>query len=63
MINDYLRGIGCIESVWGSVDFELLCILSVRLEFELFLALLYHFAWLCRFSCPFVGFYSFPSFR
>jgi hypothetical protein len=25
MINDYLRGRACIESVRGSVDFELLC--------------------------------------
>jgi hypothetical protein len=26
MINDYLRGRACIESVRGSADFELLCI-------------------------------------
>jgi hypothetical protein len=25
MINDYLRGRACIESVSGSVNFELLC--------------------------------------
>jgi hypothetical protein len=25
VINDYLRGRACIESVRGSVDFELLC--------------------------------------
>jgi hypothetical protein len=25
MINDYLRGRACIESVRGRVDFELLC--------------------------------------
>jgi hypothetical protein len=25
LINDYLRGRTCIESVRGSVDFELLC--------------------------------------
>jgi hypothetical protein len=25
MINDYLKGRACIESVRGSVDFELLC--------------------------------------
>jgi hypothetical protein len=25
MINDYLRGRACIESVRGSVDFEFLC--------------------------------------
>jgi hypothetical protein len=25
MLNDYLRGRDCIESVMGSVDFELLC--------------------------------------
>jgi hypothetical protein len=46
MINDYLRGRACIESVRG-VDFRGVLILSVCLEFELFLlflALLYHFA-------------------
>jgi hypothetical protein len=37
MINNYLRGRDCIESARGSVDFELLCILSICLEFELFL--------------------------
>jgi hypothetical protein len=37
MINDYLRERACIESVRGSVDFELLCILSVCFEFELLL--------------------------
>jgi hypothetical protein len=39
--------------VLGGVDFELLCILSICLEFEfflLFLALPCHFAWFCRFS-------------
>jgi hypothetical protein len=43
IINDYLRGRACIESVRGvdfrgGVDFELLC------SSELFLALSYHFA-------------------
>jgi hypothetical protein len=37
MIKDYLRGRACIESIRRSVDFELLCILSVCLELELFL--------------------------
>jgi hypothetical protein len=38
MINDYLRRRACIESVRGSVDSKFfLCILSVCLEFELFL--------------------------
>jgi hypothetical protein len=41
MINDYLRGRACIESVRGSVEF---------FYFELFLALLSHFDWFCRFS-------------
>jgi hypothetical protein len=41
MINDYLRGRACIESVRGSVEFS---------DFELFLALLSHFDWFCRFS-------------
>jgi hypothetical protein len=58
VINDYLRGRACIESVRGvdfrgSVDFELL------LCFELFLALLYHFAWISRFSCPLLAFVVF----
>jgi hypothetical protein len=44
MINDYLRGRACIESVRGSVDLEL------------FLTLLYHFAWLCRFLCRLLTF-------
>jgi hypothetical protein len=45
------------------IDFERLLLFSVSvliLRFsclsELFLALLYHFAWLCRFSCSFLGF-------
>jgi hypothetical protein len=57
MINDYLRGRACIERVRGSVDFEPFLLLSASvliLSFscysELFLALPYHFAWLCRFS-------------
>jgi hypothetical protein len=58
MINDYLTGKACIDSIRGadfrgSVDFELLPWL------ELFLALLYHFAWLCRFSCRLVAFAGF----
>jgi hypothetical protein len=55
MINNYLRGRACIESVRGidfrgSVDFELLH------WFDLFLALLCHFAWLCHFSCRLLAF-------
>jgi hypothetical protein len=50
MINDYLREKACIESVRGSVDFELFC------SSELFLALLCYFAWLCRFSCHLLAF-------
>jgi hypothetical protein len=42
MINDYLRGRGCIESVRGSVHFEL--ILSFSYSSELFLALSCRFA-------------------
>jgi hypothetical protein len=45
MINDYLRGRACIESVRGSVDFELLLwFFSLSCSSELFLALLCHFA-------------------
>jgi hypothetical protein len=29
-------------------------------DFELFLVLLYHFAWLCRFSCLLLDFVVFP---
>jgi hypothetical protein len=55
MINDYLRGRDCIESVrgeliLGGVNFELLC------WFWVFLTLLYHFAWLYRFSCLLLAF-------
>jgi hypothetical protein len=46
MINDYLTGRACIESVRGSVDFELLPWLELFLLFRVFLALLCHFAWL-----------------
>jgi hypothetical protein len=31
-------------------------ILSFCVDFEIFLALLYHFAWLCRFSCLLLAF-------
>jgi hypothetical protein len=31
-------------------------ILSFSCSSELFLALLYHFAWLCHFSCPLLDF-------
>jgi hypothetical protein len=53
MINDYLRGRACIESVRGSADFEVL------LWFCAFLAL---FMILLLFV-PFVDFYGFPSSR
>jgi hypothetical protein len=36
------------------VDFEFFC------SSELFLALICHFAWLCRFSCLLLGFAMFP---
>jgi hypothetical protein len=44
MINDNLKGRACIESVRGSVNFEL------------FLALSCHFAWRCCFSCRLLAF-------
>jgi hypothetical protein len=62
IINDYLRGRDCIESVSGSWfqgecwfwAFVLILSFWPGLSFscssELFLALSYHFAWLCRFS-------------
>jgi hypothetical protein len=59
MINDYLRGRVCIENVRGNVGFELLCILNICLEFGLSLALVCHFAWLCRFSCRLLTFVVF----
>jgi hypothetical protein len=40
MINDYLRERACIESVRGSVDFELFLL----------------FSWICRFSCRLLAF-------
>jgi hypothetical protein len=65
MINDYLRGRACIESVRGSWfqgecwfwDFVLT--LSFSCSSELFLALSCHFAWLCRFSCLLLAFTAF----
>jgi predicted membrane metal-binding protein len=42
--------------VLGGVDFRGVLILSFCVEFELFLALLCHFAWLCRFSCLVLAF-------
>jgi hypothetical protein len=50
MINDYLKGRACIESVRVSVDFELF------LLFWAFLSSFYHFAWLCRFYCLLLAF-------
>jgi hypothetical protein len=57
MINDYLWGRACIESVRGSVHFEL--ILSFSYSSELLLALFCHFAWLCRFSYHLLAFVVF----
>jgi hypothetical protein len=64
-----LRGLGGVDFM-GSVDFELLLLLSASvliLSFpcssELFLALLCHFAWLRRFSCSLLAFMGFPSSR
>jgi hypothetical protein len=53
MINDYLRGRACIESVRGSVDFELLLWFSAFLTLFVILPLL----------LSFVGFCGFPSSR
>jgi hypothetical protein len=50
MINNYLRGRACIESVRGVL------ILRFSSSSELFLALRCHFAWLCHFSCPLLAF-------
>jgi hypothetical protein len=50
MINDYIRGRACIESVRGSVEFSFSCFS------ELLLALSCHFAWLYRFSCHLLAF-------
>jgi hypothetical protein len=55
MINDYLRGRACIESVRGLISGGVL-ILSFSCSSELFLALLYHFACLCHFSCLLLAF-------
>jgi hypothetical protein len=53
MINDYLRGRTCIEFVRGSlIQVEFLSLsfsCSFYFEFELFLALLCHFAWFAAF--------------
>jgi hypothetical protein len=56
MINDYLRGRACIESVSGGLISGGVLFLSYCVEFELFLALSCHFAWLCRFSCLLLAF-------
>jgi hypothetical protein len=50
MINDYLRGDVALR-VLGRV-----LILSFCVDFELFLALLCYFAWLCCFSCCLLAF-------
>jgi hypothetical protein len=59
MINDYLSGRACIESVRGELISGGVLILSYCFGFELFLAL---FVILPLFL-PFVGFYGFPSSR
>jgi hypothetical protein len=57
MINDYLMGRACIESVkWSWFQGEcwfwvFALILSFSYSSELFLSLPCHFTWLCRFSC------------
>jgi hypothetical protein len=62
MINDYLRGSACIESVRGSWFqgecwfWAFILILSFSCSSELFLTLLCHFAWLCHFSCLLLAF-------
>jgi hypothetical protein len=56
MINDYLRRelalrvLGGVD-FRGSVDFEFLPLLELSCSSELFLALLYHFAWFYHFLC------------
>jgi hypothetical protein len=58
MINDYLRGRTCIEFVRGSlIQGEFLSLsfsFSFCFGFELFVALLCHFAWFATF-CAFDG--------
>ncbi len=56
MINNYLRGRACIESVRGELISGGVLILSFSCSSELFLALLCHFAWLYRFSCRLLAF-------
>jgi hypothetical protein len=65
MINDYLRGRACIESVRVSIDFELLCWVWV-FAFLLFWAILSSSLPFCLslpLFMPFVGFCGFPSSR
>jgi hypothetical protein len=59
MINDYLRGRVCIESVRGVLILSFCLDLSFSCSSELFLAFFYHFAWLCRFSCLLLVFVAF----
>jgi hypothetical protein len=65
-INDYLRGRACIEFVRGSLIQEEFLSLSFSCSFcfgfELFLALLCHFAWFAIFRA-FIGLAVFPSSR
>jgi hypothetical protein len=49
MINVYLRGRACIESVRGELISGGVLILSFSCSSKLFLALSCHFAWLCHF--------------
>jgi hypothetical protein len=57
MINDYLRGRACIESVRGVL------ILSLSCSFELFFSSFLLFCLALLLFMPFVGFCSFPSSR
>jgi hypothetical protein len=66
MINEYLKGRACIEIVRGSLIreefFSLSFSCSLCFGFQLFLTLLYHFAWFTAFHA-FVGVAAFPTSR
>jgi hypothetical protein len=64
MINIYLMGRACIESVRESlIQGAFLSFVNFFYVFEFFLALLYHFSLVCHFSCLFIIFVVFPSSR
>jgi hypothetical protein len=55
MINDYLRGELALRVLRELISGGVL-ILNFCVDFELFLPLLCHFAWLCHFSCHLLAF-------